>query len=73
MDSIKNKWIDNPSKKNLIISTAIWFAGIFLLILSLTDFFKESFFSKKYLLIYLLMILATVSVVKIHRNYWKNK
>ena len=73
MKNNKRNFITNPSKKNLIIFTLLWFLGIVLLTLSATDLFTESFFQKKYVLIYFLMIGSTITTIKLYKNYWKNK
>jgi hypothetical protein len=73
MENAKKNWKKNPSKKNLVLFTGLWFLGITLLILSTTDLFKESFFQKKNLTIYLLIIGSTLAAAKLHFKYWKNK
>jgi len=73
MGKLKKNWMNNPSKKNVILFTGASFLGIALLILSTTNLFTESFFQKKYLLIYFLMIGSTVATIKLNINYWKNK
>lgn len=73
MKDIKRNFIMNPSKKTLIIFTFFWFLGIALLTLSTTDLFTESFFQKKYLIIYFLMIGSTITTTILHIIYWKNK
>lgn len=73
MEIIKRNFIKNPSIKNLILFTLFWFVGIILLILSTTDLFTESFFQKKYVMIYFLMTGSTITIGKLYFNYWKNK
>ena len=73
METTKRNYINNPSKKNMILFTLLWLLGIILLTLSTTDFFSESFFQKKYLMIYFLMIGSTLTTAKLYINYWKNK
>ena len=73
METVKRNFIKNPTSKNLISFTLLWFIGIFLLTLSTTDSFTESFFHKKHIIIYFLMIASTIATAKIHINYWKNK
>ena len=73
METVKRNFIKNPTSKNLILFTLLWFVGIFLLTLSTTDLFSESFFQKKNVMIYFLMIGSTIATAKIHINYWKNK
>ena len=73
METIKKSFITNPSKKNLILFTSLWLFGLILLALSTTDLFTESFFQKRYVMIYFLMIGSTVATGKLYINYWKNK
>lgn len=73
METDKRNFMKNPSIKSLILFTSLWFIGITLLTLSTTDLFTESFFKKKYVMIYFLMIGATIATGKLYFNYWKNK
>jgi hypothetical protein len=73
METIKRNFMKNPSIKNLILFTLLWFVGIILLTLSTTDLFTESFFQKKYVMIYFLIIGSTIATGKLYFNYWKNK
>ena len=73
METTKRNYIKNPSKKNLTLFTLLWLLGIVLLTLSTTDLFSESFFQKKYFMIYFLMIGSTLAIVKVHTNYRKKK
>lgn len=66
--------IKNPSKNILILFTAIWFLIITLFIFSITDVFDESLFQKKYIVLYLLVLLnPTLLLMNIFKNYRKNK
>lgn len=73
MNSEKENFLTNPSKKNLFFFTIFWLLGTALLILSTTNLFTENFFQRQYLMIYLLMFGATLMVFKLYINYWKNK
>lgn len=73
METTKRNYIKNPSKKNLILFTLLWLISILLLTLSMTDFFVERFFQKKYFMLYFLMIGSTLSTAKVFINYRKNK
>ena len=68
-----NNAFKNPSKKNLIIFTFIWFFGILLLTLSLTDLFAESFFKNANLVIYFLIIYSTSSLILLYKRYRNNR
>ncbi|WNW02747.1 hypothetical protein RRF68_04880 [Tenacibaculum sp. HL-MS23] len=73
MKDKKNSFITNPTKKHIIIFGLLWFIGITLLTLSITDLFTESFFQKNYVMIYFLMIGSTMTTGKLYYNYWKNR
>lgn len=73
METVKRNFIKNPSKKNLILFTLFWLVGILLLTLSTTDLFTESFFQKKHIVIYFLMIASTITIVKVYFKYWNNQ
>lgn len=73
MKDKNQNFLTNPTKKHLILLGLLWFISIILLILSITDLFTESFFSKKYVMMYFLMIGSTVTMGKLYFNYWKNK
>jgi hypothetical protein len=71
MEIAKKNWMNNPSKMQLIAFTGLWLLGVLLLVLSVTDFFKESFFQKTSVIIYFLMIASTIATIKLHINYRK--
>jgi hypothetical protein len=73
METVKRNYIKKPTIKNLILLISLWSVGILLLTLSATDLFTESFFQKKYVAIYFLMIGSTIAIGKLYFNYWKNK
>ncbi len=67
----KRNWVTHPTKRNILIIATVWVIGNGLLILSTTDLFTESFLSKKYILIYGLMIMSTWTTFKVTLNYFK--
>ncbi|WP_228451020.1 hypothetical protein, partial [Marnyiella aurantia] len=69
----KRNWVTHPTKRNLLIIVTMWFVGNSLLILSTTDLFTESFFNKKYIIIYAMMIMSTWTTFKVIRNYSKTR
>jgi len=71
MKKSKSNWLKVPTKKQLYLFTIAWFLSIILLVLSMTNLFSESIFQGKYLLIYFLIIWSTLTVYKLHSNYWK--
>jgi len=72
MSTNKTNWMTNPSPKQVVGFTVIWLVGLILLILSMTDLFRESLFQRKYTILYLLILGSTVALVKVHANYWKS-
>ena len=73
MEKRETNWMNNPTKKQVILFTALWFVGNFLLVISLTDLFRENFFQQGSFMIYSLMTMSTVTIVKQHLNYLKHK
>lgn len=73
MEKIRHNYIKHPTKKFLIIFLVLWIISNFLLISSITNFFTESFFNRRYTLMYFLMIWPSISVIKLILNYKKNK
>lgn len=69
----KRNWVTHPTSRNIVIIVTIWFVGNGLLVLSTTDLFTESFFNKKYLLTYAMMIIATLTTFKVILNYFRNR
>ena len=68
-----NNWVNHPSKKQLILIILVAFVGIFLMLLSMTNFLTETPFQGKYVLMYLVIFGACLTVFKVCRNYFKNK
>lgn len=64
-------WFKCPSKKQLIILFMIWLFGITLSTMAITDLFSQNFFQKGSLMMYFMMIGATVSIIKVWANYKK--
>ena len=64
-------WFECPSKKQLIILIIIWLFGITLSILAISDLFSQNFFQKGSLIMYFLMIGATLSIIRVWSNYKK--
>ena len=73
MKAQRSNWMNNPSKNQVIIYTVIWFVGLVLLTLSLTDLFTESMFQGKNMLVNMLLFGATGATIKLYYSYWKNK
>lgn len=73
MKDKKESFLTNPTKKHLIIFGLLWFISIVLLTLSITDLFTESFFQKKYVMMYFLILGSSITTGRLYFNYWKNK
>lgn len=69
----KEKWFTYPTKRNLRIIVTIWLVGTVLLVLSITNFFEDSFFNKSFLMIYVMMFTSTWTVFEVVRNYFKKR
>lgn len=69
----KTDWINNPTRKQLILFTVLWILGNTLLILSISDLFTESVFQRKYIMIYLLIFGSTLATFNLYRNFLKHK
>ena len=67
-----NNWINNPTKKQLTLTILLGLTGFILLLLSMTNFFTETPFQGKYLILYFLLIGSALTVYKVCRSYYKN-
>ena len=65
----KESWIQNPSKKQVILFGIAWFVGALLLILASTNLFTESLFQRRYIATNILMLLSTTTFVAVLENY----
>lgn len=66
-------YLTHPTKINLILFVSTWIISTGLIILAITDLFKESFFNQKYTLAYLLMFASTATTFKVVINYFSKK
>ena len=71
MKIYRTNFLKHPSKKVLIVFTALWIIGISLLTLSMTDLFTEPFFQKKYFMLYFIIIGSTIVIGKLYVNKFK--
>ena len=72
MKDRRGNFLTNPTKKHLVVFGLLWLIGIMLLTLSMTDLLTESFFQKKYVVMYLYMMGSSMTTGYIYYNYWKN-
>lgn len=71
---IGNKnWVTHPTTLTLWIIGIVWLIGNGLLVAAVTDFFAAGFLNKKYLLIYMMMLISTWSTVHIFLNYFRRR
>lgn len=66
-------WFTYPQKKHLWFFGLIWLISHVLLVLSITDLFRESLFQKGYLTMYLLSVGSSFMTATLFRNYFKNR
>jgi len=69
----KEDWIKYPTKQKMIYVIFLWLISIEFVLFSVTDLFTESFFKVKNLLIAFSMLGATVVMLIVVKNYFKNK
>ena len=69
----KENWFINPNKNFLIIFTILTSIGLLLTISAMTDFFNESPFQSKYLLLWFINIFSIIALIKLYNNYSKSK
>lgn len=68
----KQNWVTHPTKRNLFIVLIAWMVANGLLMILITDLFRETFFNKRYVLIYALMLMSTWTMAKAISNYLKS-
>lgn len=73
MNSQSENWYYNPSLKIVLFFSAVWLIGNVLLVLSTTDFLKDSFFGNVSFLILLMMVMSTVQTGKLIHNYLRTR
>ena len=69
----KSTWVSNPTKRQMILTNIAWLTGVILMILAITNFFSDSAFKSKNLVLFFLMISATITEIKVTYNYFKNE
>ena len=63
----------DPTKTTVIVIAFLCFVGNCFLILAATDYFKETLFQKKNILIIGIMSMSIITTFKLYLNYLKNK
>jgi hypothetical protein len=69
----KANWVQNPTKKIVILYIIFTSISSLLILLAITNFFTENPFKWKFALIYMLLIFSISRCINIVRNYYKNK
>jgi uncharacterized membrane-anchored protein len=70
--SQKNNWIQNPTKTQFIISFTVYVISLTIFVAAMTDFFQKPFDLKVNVVLLLLNVFATITMLKVMRNYFKN-
>lgn len=63
-------WVNNPNKKQLGLYLVLWFIGVALLALAVTNFFTESPLVRRNGLVILLVTFPTIILIRMIRNYF---
>lgn len=66
-------WIKNPTKEHLFWISLVWVLSVGLVVLAITDFFTETIFQKRALVLLILMIGSGVAVFRVYKNFYKKK
>jgi len=69
----KSNWVQNPTRKIVTLYIIFTTISIFLILLSITDFFKVTPFQIRNTTMFMLIISGIWGCVNIVRNYNKNK
>ena len=70
---MKTNWIINPSTLQIIAVLILYSVAMLLNIMAMTDLFTASPFSSQYIMLYVMMLLATVGVIKLIGNFVRSK
>lgn len=68
-----DNWVKNPSRNAVLMTLVAWFVGVSWLLLSMSNFFKESPFQSKSVMLWLVIVGATSTTIWVCRNYFNNK
>ena len=69
MSGSDSNWLKHPTKKQMIITIAVWIVGLALSISSATDFYTKSIFVSRNIFTLFLCVFATIVMLKVVRNY----
>jgi hypothetical protein len=71
MNDTRPHWISKPTKRHILLVSIFWFSCVLLSILAMTDVFKENPFQSKNTLMIILQIGATLTYIKVVKNYYQ--
>ncbi len=66
-------WIKHPKVSHLILFIAAWLIGVGLLLFVITDSFTQYEFSKRHIILYLLIFGSTWTTCEVALNYFRNR
>ncbi|MCW3169407.1 hypothetical protein OMO38_12840 [Chryseobacterium sp. 09-1422] len=69
----KRNWLENPTKTQFLISLTVYIISLIIMVATMTDFFQKPFDLKVNIVLLFLNIFATITMLKVIRNYYKNK
>jgi positive regulator of sigma E activity len=69
----KFHWLIQPTKKQLRVALVIWLVGLVLLVVAITDFFREPFFQRKYLIVHFLIFWSGLTMLALYRRYRRSR
>lgn len=69
----KVNWVNNPTRKIVILYIIFTSIGSLLILLSITDFFTENPFQKRNAVMFMLLMSSIWGCINIIGNYKKNK
>jgi len=72
-DPFGRNWLRNPSKKQVILVSVIWFVGFACNLLAYTNFFTELPTDNKYIIVHVLQLSATLITAVALFNYFRNR
>lgn len=70
MAGSNDNWIKNPTKIQVMLVTTVWLLGLFLLSAGITEFYKDTFWNFKFVLVYILMLGSFWTVFQIYYHYF---
>ncbi len=64
---------ETPTKKTLLYFTVVYLFGMTCLVLAKTDLFTQNFFEDRSPILYLLVLISTIHIAQVYRNYYRNR